>query len=204
MRYTAEAYPIVEASAPPLERAKGLTRGQRNWIKRAYHSYAIDVACMDARSDGGLYVPHYAQDGELSFVYALEGVQVHHIVPQRWSYQRLNTDPDIPTNLVPLTSRFHIGEGYKGGYRLKGGEKPNVIHIDNLWAYRNYWKKKFGFNSYQAMFSRRNDLVNKGVKYWNTNYDDRMLAMAMDVYYFYTQFNPIDMFPVRPMRMIEP
>ena len=90
------------------------------------------------------------------------GLQIHHIIPQRWAYavmHLLSKDVDTPENGITLCPIHHT----------------QVIHTDMPLAKGNYQVDK---QSYEKVFDKRDELVGKQTVYWNTAYDNLMKRVA--------------------------
>lgn len=87
-------------------------------------------------------------------------LEVHHIVPRRWSRvyaPRWNTHE--ATNLILLCKQCH-----------------RRIHPDLEWAYANY--HKLDKTTFTTMIEERDRKVEKGECYWETKWDSKMSLVA--------------------------
>lgn len=128
--------------------AKGLTREQREWVLER-DSYE----CQMFRFHEG----RWEQCG------SRRNLEVHHILPQRWMSFHLPTRAKhVPTNLITLCRDCcHSG--------------PMGIHPDMWTARRNY---KNNNNSFKEAFEHRDELVGKGIPYWQTDWDWMLIRRA--------------------------
>lgn len=94
------------------------------------------------------------------------GLQVHHILPQRYCEKVGIEDPDYPENGITLCEEAHVG--------------PNGIHVDIYNAKKDYHKKKReGGSSFGEAFEERDKKLDNREIYWDDTYDRQMSAIAV-------------------------
>lgn len=104
-------------------------------------------------------------DGECQFPEKHEhkgGLQVHHIIPQRYAKEVGIEDPDYPENGITLCEEAHTGK--------------NGIHPDISRAKKSYGKNK---NAYNEVFQERQEKLKNRQVYWNTTWDRLMSVIAV-------------------------
>lgn len=93
-----------------------------------------------------------------------DGLEVDHIMPQRYAYE-LGIDPDFSENVLSKCKNAH-----------------NIKHPDRIGALRNYGEaKRNGGNSFQDMFNERNEKLAHRQIYWNDENDRTDLARAVQL-----------------------
>lgn len=99
--------------------------------------------------------------GELIPCGSKKGLQIHHILPQRWGKDHGYTDDQIdsPRNGLTLCEDHH----------------QKYVHNDMLLARLAYRHNK---DSFKNAFNRRNALVEQGKKYWVDDKDELFKARA--------------------------
>lgn len=97
-------------------------------------------------------IPHECNDNK--------GVQIHHILPQRFSKDMGIINPDYPENGISLCENFH----------------QHYIHPDMGIAQKKYGQDR---ESFKEAFARRNEMLENKQIYWNTNYDRIMGVIAV-------------------------
>lgn len=90
------------------------------------------------------------------------GLQVHHIIPQRYAQEIGIINPDYAENGITVCEEAHTGE--------------NGIHPDMFKAKKNYGKNK---NSYQEVFQERKEKLKNKKIYWNDKWDRQLSATAV-------------------------
>jgi len=90
------------------------------------------------------------------------GLQVHHIIPQRYAQEVGIEDPDFAENGISLCEDSHVG--------------PNGVHPDIFQA-----KKKYPTNpkAYVEVFSQRKEKLKKKEIYWDETWDRQMHVVAI-------------------------
>jgi len=172
----------------------GLTKNQREWVKRAgalywhtrilgkdpekYHQHNNKAKCL---------FPVYKVDqwgDELACPCGGSDIHIHHIIPKRYAFETegLLVDND-PRLLIPLCTGHHIGDGYKGSLDWHNDIVP-VVHPDIAWAKRNYRGKEKP-TSFDKVFEGRGQRVEQNLTYWNTDFDQHLLAIADEMYWLY-------------------
>ena len=170
-----------EAEANRSEKT-GFTKRQKDWIKRAYIEYFGELFCV---------FPVWEKD---KFTLCrTPKIEIHHVIPQGFAKRVLSEIPDRPSNAVPICPMHH-----RKGDRSKPltREDQDVIHLDNLWADRNY-KGKNKPTSYDLVFQQRRKLTLLGVEYWVNSWDSYLLEVAELVSHEYSTLNPQDKWPSR-------
>lgn len=90
------------------------------------------------------------------------GLQVHHIIPQRYAKEVGIEDPDYPENGLTVCEEAHVG--------------PNGIHPDIFRAKKNYGKDK---QSFSKVFKERGEKLKKKEIYWDDSHDRQMSVVAV-------------------------
>lgn len=126
-------------------------------------------------------------------------IQLHHIKTQGFVKRILkglfnNGNPDVPTNIIPLCKRNHVGYGYKGSLDHHN-DLVDVVHTDMAWAYRQYSKQ--GREAFNKVFAGREKFV---TEYHNTDWDIAMQATADRIVGSYLIAHPNDPFPKKRSR----
>jgi hypothetical protein len=90
------------------------------------------------------------------------GLQVHHIIPQRYSEQ-LGIDPDFPENGLTLCEDSH-----------------HKVHPDIKRAKQTYHqKKRVGESSFNEVFQERQEKIKNKEIYWDDSWDRKMSTTAV-------------------------
>lgn len=122
------------------------TKQQRDWI-------------VYQRDEGHCQAPEPHQCNEA------EGLEAHHIIPQRYG-QRVGLtadDLDVSENAISLCKNFH-----------------HTIHPDMAEALRNYHAAKAeGRNTIEEVFKERDKTLDQRKPYWVTVYDRQLHVSAM-------------------------
>lgn len=158
-----------------------LTVRQRDWARRVY-SYSGELRC---------HFVLYSEERGFYYCGSTERVEIHHIVPQGWCRRILRVNPDYPKNLIAICKYNHVAYGYKGTLNHHEEVVP-VIHPDMGWAYRNYSKRE---NSFGEVFTGREEMTDKGEKYWNDDWSIILQQVAYEFVSKYLRENPDDPFP---------
>lgn len=87
-------------------------------------------------------------------------LQVHHLIPQRYSEVVGIPNPDFELNGLTLCEKFH----------------QEVIHPDMIEAKKTYYKDKGAF---KKVFEARNQKLKNKEVYWNTVYDRQLHVTAV-------------------------
>ena len=95
------------------------------------------------------------------------GLEAHHITTQR------NGGMDAPDNLITLNRCEHTGKNANGQFV---NDIDFVVHPDIERATKQY--RKGNKHSYIDMARDRNNLIQEGEVYWNTDHDAEMLETA--------------------------
>lgn len=98
------------------------------------------------------------------------GLQVHHIDPRR------NGGDDVPDNLITVLQCEHNGKKKKG--KLADVRKEFVIHEDMVEVFEEY--RKGDKQAFNKMGKKRQEKLERGEVYWNTDHDDEMLETAKE------------------------
>lgn len=93
-----------------------------------------------------------------------KGIEVDHIMPQRWCYD-LGIDPDFAQNGLSKCKNSH-----------------NIKHPDRISALQTYRAgMDHGVDTFKEMFEVRNQLLNNKQIYWNDANDRTDLARAVQL-----------------------
>lgn len=98
------------------------------------------------------------------------GLQVHHIDPRR------NGGGDVPDNLITVLQCEHNGRKKKG--KLADPKKEFVIHPDMVEVFQEY--RKGDKQAFNKMGKKRQEKLDQGETYWNTDHDAEMLQTAKE------------------------
>ena len=163
-----------------FEKARGLTKKQRDWVIRAW-----DRVFEETRPAEGLHICAFPVERDERVVLHgwEERVQVHHIVPKGYAKNVLGWDDakiNSPTNLIPLCEEHHIGRGWDGSLDWRNDLVP-VVHPDMEWARRKYQGKEKKPTSYDFVFEGRSERMANGETYWNTDFDWPLAEKAREV-----------------------
>jgi len=90
------------------------------------------------------------------------GLQVHHIIPQRYAKEVGIENPDYPENGLTICEEAHVGE--------------DGIHTDIHAAKKAYGRNK---NAFQEVFKERQEKLRNKQTYWNTTWDRLMSVVAV-------------------------
>lgn len=107
------------------------------------------------RDEGMCQFPVSATDSSYTPCGREEKLEVHHVIPQRYSKDVLHkpeSEIDVPENGITLCNLHH----------------QKVVHPDMALALANYHKDK---GSFKKAFSLRDELVKQGLVYWNNAWD---------------------------------
>lgn len=100
-----------------------------------------------------------------------KGLAIHHIIPQAYAYSVLGwTEEQVDSELqgIPLCENAHVN-------RL--GNNPNAVHTDQFEALREY--RAGNKNAFQELQMERKRKLERGEKYWNTQWDLNFTRMAI-------------------------
>lgn len=159
-----------------------LSNKQKAWFYRVY-----EHKC---------YFPMYSEKRGFHACGSTFKVELHHLAPQGFVKRVLkglfnNGNPDVPTNILPICKRQHVGYRY-GGSLDHQNDLVDVIHTDAAWAYRQYSKQ--GKEAFNKVFSGRESFT---TPYWNTDWDVAMQQIADRIVGAYLIAHPNDPFPKR-------
>jgi hypothetical protein len=127
---------------------------------------------------------HYSEDrgwftgGYCDVPLSCQSLHVHHITPQRilssqgFSREQINS----PENLITLYSCEHTGQ-CPHGVRIDP-ESNFVVHPDVIVAMHEYGALKG--QAFENMASARNQMIEEGIDYWNTDHDAEMYETAVE------------------------
>lgn len=97
-------------------------------------------------------------------------LQVHHITTQR------NGGMDNPNNLITIYECEHNGRKKDG--TLADPDKEFMVHPDMPEVFKNY--RSGDKKAFQKMQKKRNEQIESGEIYWNTDHDEEMLETAKE------------------------
>lgn len=166
----------------------GLTKKQRDWIKRCYSDENGIVRC---------HFPVWEGD-KWRLCGSSENPQANHIIPQGYAREVLfwtSLQTNNPYNLIINCARHHLGDGYNGTLEWREHVVP-VYHPDNTYARRRY-KGTVKPTSYDKVFAARHSRVERGETYWNVGWTDHLLQIAQECVGRYTQRHPLDKWPAQ-------
>lgn len=143
------------------------TRKQRKWYLRVY---------------GNRCTFHELHNGVWQRCIRREKLEVHHIVPVRWSKL-----------WMPEFNRHAC----LNGILLCRGIHHFRIHPDLRLAFDQYHYNKLSFKD---MVWDRDSIAAKGIPYWNTDWDWMLRYLARRFIYRHFYHNPGDTFPKRRKR----
>lgn len=106
-------------------------------------------------------------------------LQVHHIQPQRYMYREGATreEVDDPKNLITLFECEH--NGTCKFRKLDDDPQQFVVHPDMAHARRLY--RELGKEAYQIAFDHREELLEAGEPYWETDHDLELFETASEL-----------------------
>lgn len=127
---------------------------------------------------------HYNEDrgwftgGYCDVPLSCQSLHVHHIVPQRILSAQGYTREEIndPTNLITLYSCEHTGQCPHGKCVDPGSDY--VVHPDVITAMHEYGALKG--QAFENMAALRNQMIEEGIEYWNTDHDAEMSETAIE------------------------
>lgn len=183
-RWLAILYPEI---VPEVEK-HGLTKLQREWVRRCY---------SDENGVARCHFPVWKGD-KWEYCWSDDSPQANHIIPQGYAHDYLywsDTQINNPYNLIINCSNHHIGNGYNGSLDWRNEVVP-VYHPDNVWARKNYHGTEKP-TSYDILFSGRHQRVIRGETYWNTDWTEHMLDIARIIVDRYISNNPDDKWPIK-------
>lgn len=96
------------------------------------------------------------------------GLQVHHIIPQRYAKRMGIEDPDYAENGITLCANAHCGNP---------NDSNDCIHPDMVQAKRDY--RKGNKQSYDQTFNGREHYLDNRQPYWNTKFDRKLHVIAV-------------------------
>jgi hypothetical protein len=184
-----------DVESPPTEYSTGLTKGQKNWLRRAWTDYFGYIPNA---------MPFYSEEKGFYLLPSNGTTQWHHVEPQGWTKRVLNNiTPDRPDNLVPIDAINHIGKGYKGEIEDTSFNYVPVKHVDTTWANRNWYRHTQGKigNTHRLVSIQRRELTFKGKPYWNTDFDEYMKELSEQVSWAYINKCPEDLWPIHKKRI---
>ena len=183
-RWLALLYPEFDGKAEK----GGLTKKQRDWVKRCYSDENGVVRC---------HFPVWEGD-KWRLCGSPESPQANHVIPQGYAREVLywtQEQTNNPRNLIINCGYHHIGNGYNGTLEWRDEVVP-VYHPDNVFARRRY-KGKTKPTSYDIVFKARHGRVEQGESYWNLDWTEHLLEIAREKVEWYMRENPLDKWPKR-------
>lgn len=166
----------------------GLTRRQREWVRRCYSDEDGVPRC---------HFPVWTGD-KWDLCWSAVKPEANHIIPQGYAKHVLFWRPeqiDNPYNLIINCAYHHTGSGYHGTLDWRDEVVP-VFHPDNIWAKRHY-KGKEKPTSYDILFDARKRQVELGATYWNFDWTEHLLDIARLRVEWYFRDNSDDPWPER-------
>lgn len=140
----------------PKRIAIGFTEAQKRWFRER---------------DGYRCQMHWVENGRWVRCKNTD-VQIHHIIPRGWASMHYPVGFPVNgmNNGICICASCHVGKN------IGITNPPHVIHIDNIIAENAY--RKGDKNAYKKMFEQRLRLSEKGIPYWQTQFDMMLMRIV--------------------------
>ena len=161
------------------------SRQQVDWLRRRDTDAATDlVRCQFIGEIANGKIVQCPMDEETAG--GVSQLHAHHIVPQgAWEgwfqFGEETETPHQPWNGIMLCARYH----HNGSHG---------IHPDCARAREIY---RFNQNSFEEVAHEHHKLIEEGIPYWNSEYDNLLYEIARDRTEEYLASHPFDLWPIK-------